>query len=116
MASIFVLGITINRFPESGQERAFLNVSRSLTDIKTEKFERIIIGETGEVNAKFDKPLELDLDYAHQLKRNGAFVPRREYEVKLGLNMIDPLRGAIVTELLPVDDEIKKHFAASFGK
>ncbi|MCV5343581.1 DUF1293 family protein, partial [Escherichia coli] len=47
------------------------------------------------------------------LERTGALVPRREYQLRLEINPEDPLAGAIVTELIPVDDDIKKHFEAS---
>ncbi|MDG2744318.1 DUF1293 family protein, partial [Vibrio parahaemolyticus] len=39
--------------------------------------------------------------------------PRREYQLRLQINPEHPLAGAIVTELIPVDDDIKKHFEAS---
>ncbi len=55
----------------------------------------------------------IDHDYALKLEKSGALVPRREYELVLELNQDDPLAGAIVTELIPVDDEIKRHFQAS---
>ncbi|MBF4275175.1 DUF1293 family protein, partial [Vibrio anguillarum] len=57
-------------------------------------------------------PLIIDFNYALELERVGALVPRREYEVDLGLNMDDPLSGSIVTKLIPVDEEIKAHFKA----
>ncbi|PMS45352.1 hypothetical protein CXZ08_20880 [Vibrio parahaemolyticus] len=47
------------------------------------------------------------------LERTGALVPRREYQLQLEINPEDPLAGAIVTALIPVDPEIKKHFEAS---
>ncbi|MBE4035374.1 DUF1293 family protein, partial [Vibrio parahaemolyticus] len=34
-------------------------------------------------------------------------------QLRLEINPEDPLAGAIVTELIPVDQEIKKHFEAS---
>ncbi len=55
----------------------------------------------------------IDHQYALLLERTGALVPRREYQLRLEINPEDPLSGAIVTELISVDDDIKKHFEAS---
>lgn len=115
MSSVFVLGISIFKNDFKG-EFAQLNISRPLKplDIDNDKFKmkRRTIGESGEVS-KYDTPLEIDLQYALELERTGALVPRREYEVELGLNMDDPLAGSIITKLKPVDPEVQKHFAES---
>ncbi|MEF2482787.1 DUF1293 family protein [Vibrio mimicus] len=110
--SVFVLGMDITWNSARG-ESAQLNISRSLREIETEKFRRRTIGESGDVNPQWDQPLRLDLDYALKLERTGALVPRREYQLKLEIDPVDPLAGSIVVELIPVDEEIKKHFAAS---
>ncbi|EJP3281890.1 DUF1293 family protein [Vibrio parahaemolyticus] len=109
---VFVLGIDIMWNPSRG-EMAQLNISRPLKPVNSDNFKRRTIGESGDVNAKWDTPLMIDHDYALKLERTGALVPRREYELVLELNHEDPLAGAIVTELIPVDDEIKRHFQAS---
>lgn len=41
---------------------------------------------------------------------------RREYDVEVALNPLDPLAGSIVVDMVPVDPEVKKHFEASLGK
>lgn len=111
---VFVLGVDFSWNSFNG-EQAQLNVSRSLRPVDTDNYKRRTLGESGDVNPKYDKPLMIDRVYAESLEKCGAFVPRREYEVELDLNLNDPLAGAIVTKLIPVDDEIKKHFAASLG-
>jgi len=112
MASVFVLGMDIMSSPARG-EQVILNVSRPLREINTEKFKRRTIGESGDVNPQFDTPIRVDPAYAKRLEQCGALVPRREYELKLDIDPTDPLAGAIVTELIPVDDEIKTHFKNS---
>lgn len=109
---VFVLGIDIMWNPSRGN-MAQLNISRPLKPVESDNFKRRTIGESGDVNPKWDKPLMIDCDYAIKLEQSGALVPRREYELVLALNDDDPLAGAIVTRLIPVDDEIKKHFESS---
>ncbi|CAM3174542.1 DUF1293 family protein [Vibrio mytili] len=109
---VFVLGIDIMWNPSRG-EMAQLNISRPLKPVNSDNFKRRTIGESGDVNPKWDTPLMIDPVYALKLEKSGALVPRREYELVLELNQDDPLAGAIVTELIPVDDEIKRHFQAS---
>lgn len=110
--SVFVLGMDITWNSARG-DSAQLNVSRPLREINSEKFKRRTIGESGDVNPQWDQPLMIDHEYALLLERTGALVPRREYQLRLEINPEDPLAGAIVTELIPVDQEIKKHFEAS---
>ncbi|MCR9548343.1 DUF1293 family protein [Vibrio antiquarius] len=110
--SVFVLGMDITWNPARG-DSAQLNVSRPLREINSEKFKRRTIGESSDVNPQWDQPLMIDHQYALLLERTGALVPRREYQLRLEINPDDPLAGAIVTELIPVDDDIKKHFEAS---
>ncbi|EKO3825930.1 DUF1293 family protein [Vibrio harveyi] len=110
--SVFVLGMDITWNSARG-DSAQLNVSRPLREINSEKFKRRTIGESGDVNPQWDQPLMIDHTYALLLERTGALVPRREYELRLEINPDDPLAGAIVTELIPVDQEIKKHFETS---
>ncbi len=113
--AVFVLGMDITWNSARG-EGAQLNVSRSLREINSEKFKRRTIGESGDVNPQWDQPISVDIDYALLLERTGALVPRREYELRLEINPEDPLAGAVVTELVPVDPEIKEHFKKSLGK
>lgn len=115
--TLFVLGISIFENNYKGKF-AHLNISRPLSvlDIDNDKIKmtRRTIGESGEVS-KYDQPLIIDYDYALQLEKCGALVPRREYEFELTLDMSNPLGGAVIKKLIPVDPEIKKHFEASFA-
>ena len=112
---LFVLGmdITWNQF---NGDTAQLNISRPLKEVSTDNFKRRTVGESGDVNAKYDQPIMIDYEYALLLEKTGALVPRREYLVRLDIDLENPLGGAIVKELIPVDAEIKKHFDASLGK
>ncbi len=113
--SVFVLGMDIV-WNEFNGHQAQLNISRPLREIDMDKFKRRTIGESGDVNQKYDQLLLVDYNYALELEKSGALVPRREYQLELGLDYSNPLSGSIVTRLIPVDDEIKKHFQASMGK
>ncbi|CAH8199634.1 DUF1293 family protein [Vibrio aestuarianus] len=110
--TIFVLGISILKNDFKG-EFAQLNVSRSLKPLNIDKSDfkmtRRTVGESGEVS-KYDTPLFVDLNYALEIERVGALVPRRLYEVELGLDMDNPLDGSVITKLIPVDEDVKAHF------
>lgn len=108
---LFVLGITFME-GERGKS-AILNISRPLRDVDTGNFKRQVVGESGEINPKYDQPLYMDFDYACMLRDSGAIVPRREYEVDTAIDYDDPLGGSKVVKLIPIDEEIKAHFKAS---
>ncbi|MZI93240.1 DUF1293 domain-containing protein [Vibrio sp. CAIM 722] len=108
--SVFVLGISFVTNNFQG-DIAQLNISRPLREVNTENYKRRTYGESGEVNARYDQPIMIDRKYAEKLEALRVLVPRREYELELDLNPIDPLSGAIVTKLIPVDPDVKKHFA-----
>lgn len=108
---LFVLGITFMEGERGKQAR--LNISRSLQDLDTGTFKREVYGETGEVSEKYDTPILLDFEYAQLLRSTGALVPRRDYEVETSFDYDNPLEPPKVTKLIPIDDEIKKHFDAS---
>lgn len=109
MASLFVLGIDITWNQFSG-EQANLNIARPMREVSTDNFKRRTIGESGDVNPKYDQVIRVDHQYALKLERCGALVPRREYEMVFDIDLDNPLGGAIVKELIPVDDDIKAHF------
>ncbi|MFG0885877.1 DUF1293 family protein [Vibrio sp. CJQ_6] len=117
---LFVLGVDIYWNSIEG-DFAVLNISRPLRELDINKKEtgfkmtRRTLGESGDVS-QYDKPIRIDHEYALKLEKVGALVPRREYEFDLDLNPLDPLAGSIVTKLIPVDPEIKKHFEASLGE
>ncbi len=117
--TLFVLGVDIYWNSIEG-DYAVLNVSRPLQELDVEKkdtgfkMKRRTIGESGDVS-RYDTPIRINHDYALKLEKSGALVPRREYEVEVGFDMNNPLAGALVKQLIPVDPEIKKHFDASMG-
>ncbi len=109
-STVFVLGIDFVTTQSEG-EHALLNVSRPLRTVDTDNYKRRTFGESGTINPKYDKPLKINRPYAEMLERTGALVGRQSYDVELGLGD-DPLAGAVVTKLIPVDGELKKHFDA----
>ncbi|ENI4130956.1 DUF1293 family protein [Vibrio fluvialis] len=111
---LFVLGIDFT-WNSSRGDTATLNVSRPLRQIDSEKFKRRTYGESGDVNPQWDQPLTIDLEYAKKLEQTRALVPRREYQAVMEIDYDNPLSGAIIKELIPVDPEIKKHFEASLA-
>lgn len=109
-----ITGISIKRFPKSGMEVAELSVLRGVEEVDVEKFQQTGIGYTTDIPYN-KQPLKIDVSYARQLIQTRAFVPNREYELNLGASADDPL-DILVKELIPVDDEVKKHFDASIRK
>lgn len=106
-----ITGLLVKRFPKSNQEMAELNVLRPVETVNVEKFEQYGIGLNTDI--PFNKqPLKVSIDYAKQLIATRAFVPNTEYELKFGSNPEDPLE-VLVTELIPLDENVKKHFANS---
>ncbi|BCK10322.1 DUF1293 family protein [Vibrio cholerae] len=112
---VFVLGINFVWNQMQG-DHAILNLSRPLREVNAEKYKRRTLGECGEVNPQYDQYLHIDRKYAEKLEKSGAFVGRREYDVEVALNPLDPLAGSIVVDMVPVDPEVKKHFEASLSK
>ncbi|MFN1580654.1 DUF1293 family protein [Vibrio rotiferianus] len=106
-----ITAVVIKKFPKSGMEFAELSVLRAVEEVDVEKFQQRGIGLNTDI--PFNKqPIRINLDYANQLITTKAFVPNREYELRFDVNIDDPL-DIQVKELIPLDDEIKKHFQAS---
>ncbi len=108
---LFVLGITFMQGERGNTAR--LNISRPMKDLDLDKFKRQVYGETGEVSDKYDTPILMDYEYACLLRSTGALVPRREYEVETAIDYDNPLEAPKVIKLIPIDEEIRKHFTAS---
>lgn len=109
--SVTITGIAVKRFPKSGQEMAELSVLRPVETVNVEKFEQYGIGFNTDI--PFNKQaLKVSVHYAKSLIETRAFVPNTEYELSFGSNPDDPLE-ILVTELKPIDDGVKKHFAES---
>lgn len=51
---------------------------------------------------------QIELAYARRLIGSGAFVPHKEYQVVTGLD--EETLETVVTELIPVDTNLKQHF------
>ncbi|MGF1754501.1 DUF1293 family protein [Vibrio makurazakiensis] len=112
--STTITGISIKRFPKSGMEFAELSVLRAVENVDAEKFQQSGIGFTTDIPYN-KQPLKISIDYARQLIQSGAFVPNREYDLNFGASNDDPL-DILVIKLIPVDEEIKKHFQSSLPK
>lgn len=109
-----VLGIIIREFPQNGNgEFAILKVFSPISEVNSEKFKQRGLGYTTDVPYQKEE-IVIDLEYAKKLMLTKAFVPDREYDFK---RAEDPNSAydLKVVELIPVDDEIKKHFAASMN-
>lgn len=106
-----ITGISIKRFPKSNMEFAELSVLRAVEEVDNEKFQQTGIGFSTDIPYN-KQALKIDVNYARQLIQTRAFVPNREYELNLGSNPNDPL-DILVNQLIPVDDDIKKHFDTS---
>jgi len=106
-----ITGISIKRFPKSNMEVAELSVLRGVEEVDVEKFQQTGIGYTTDIPYN-KQPLKIDVNYARKLIQTRAFVPNREYELNLGASADDPL-DILVTALIPVDEDVKKHFDTS---
>ena len=103
-----ITGIAIKRFPKSNMEFAELSVLRAVEEVDNEKFQQTGIGYSTDIPYN-KQALKIDVAYARQLIQSRAFVANRDYELSFGANPNDPL-DILVTNLVPVDEEIKKHF------
>ncbi|PFG56155.1 uncharacterized protein DUF1293 [Vibrio sp. ES.051] len=107
-----ITAVVIKKFPKSGMEFAELSVLRTVEQVDVEKFKQRGIGLNTDIPYN-KQPIRINLQYAEKLIDSKAFVPNREYEIRFGSNIDDPLDIQAV-EIVPVDEEIKKHFQASF--
>ena len=103
-----ITGIAIKRFPKSNMEFAELSVLRAVEEVDNEKFQQTGIGYSTDIPYN-KQALKIDVAYARQLIQSRAFVANRDYELSFGANPNDPL-DILVNKLVPVDEEIKKHF------
>lgn len=113
--AIKLLGVQIVSFPSSktpNQETATLVALYPLDNVDSPKFRRIASGRTTE--APFNKdPIPVNVAYAHKLIETGAFVSDKEYDLKFSFNEIEMTNE--VTELVPVDAQLRDHFSRSMG-
>lgn len=106
-----ITAVVIKSFPKSGMEIAELSVLRAVETVDVEKFKQRGIGLNTDI--PFNKqPIRVNLEYAKKLIDTRAFVPNKEYDLRFDVNIDDPL-DVQVKELIPLDEEIKKHFQAS---
>ncbi len=106
-----ITAVVIKKFPKSGMEIAELSVLRPVEQVDAEKFQQRGIGLNTDIPYN-KQPIRINLAYANKLIESKAFVPNREYDIRFDVNIDDPLDVQAV-ELVPHDDEIKKHFASS---
>nr|WP_179894036.1 DUF1293 family protein [Pseudoalteromonas sp. BSi20327] len=113
--AITIAGIGITKFPESKNpdaERAVLLVLYPFDDVDAPKFKREAYGFTTEV--PFNKePLAINIDYARKIGKSGAFVGKKDYDLKFHFN--EQIMENEVVEIIPVDPELKRHFKESLG-
>lgn len=111
-----VMGISKKQYPTGKNNLPFyeLVILRSIENVDAEKYKKE--GHGFDTEIPYGKePLKINPDYAQQLLSTGAFVPDREYDFVIGCNPNDVYEQWI-SKLIPVDDEIKKHFEASLKK
>ena len=111
-----VLGIRITQYPnnpDSEKSKPFyeLVLVREMEMVDTPNYKKRGVGLDTEIPYK-KEPIRIDPVYAERLISTGAFVHDREYGFE---NSSDPNDPYIqwVSKLVPVDDDIKKHFAES---
>ncbi|CAE6925204.1 hypothetical protein ACOMICROBIO_GDFFDHBD_02236 [Vibrio sp. B1REV9] len=114
--SFFIHGIKKSVFKNSGSMNFELYIGRPVTDFENDSIKVSGVGFYDSVSdfekSRGVKLRQLEAGYAERLISSGAFVPYKHYELKLIPDPADPLKD-IVGELIPVDADIKKHFADS---
>lgn len=114
--SFFIHGIKKSVFKNSKSENYELYIGRPVTDFENDAIKVTGVGffdTVSDFEAKRGiRHRQLEPNYAARLMESGAFVPYKHYELKLIPDPADPLKD-IVGELIPVDADIKKHFAES---
>lgn len=116
MNKIVLCGLQITSFPESknpNAEMAELLMLYPLENVSASKFKRVAVGQSTETPFGKNK-LHVNAKYAHKLIESGAFVSNKEYELVVGFNT-DTFENEI-SEIKPIDPELKKHFEACLNK
>lgn len=108
-----IVGIAYRHYPNGKNPEPFyeLVIRRPIETIDSENYKKHGIGFDTEVPYR-KEPVKIAPDYAQLLAQTGAFVPDRDYEFEMGSNP-DDIYESWVSKLIPVDDEIKKHFEVS---
>jgi hypothetical protein len=108
--AIVIAGIGITRFPESKNplaENATLEVLYPYEQVDSPKFKRKASGRT--TSTPFGKEaICINAKYAHLLIDSQAFVGDKQYDLKFSFN--DDTFANEVTEIIPVDTQLKEHF------
>ncbi len=111
---IILCGIQITSFPESKNpdaESAEVLMLYPLENVNAPKFKRKAVGQSTETPFGKNK-LSINAKYAHKLIDTGAFVSNKEYELIVGFNT-DTFENEI-SEVIPVEPQLKKHFDEMF--
>ncbi|HAS6132133.1 DUF1293 family protein [Vibrio vulnificus] len=116
--SFCIHGIKKTVFKNSGSMVFELYIGRAVTDFENDT---VHISGAGffDTVSEFEKKRgvehrRLEPDYAARLLSSGAFVPYKQYDFKVAPDPQDPLKDVVV-ELVPVDEEIKRHFAQALA-
>lgn len=107
---IILCGIQITSFPESKNpdaESAEVLMLYPMENVNAPKFKRKAVGQSTETPFGKTK-LAINAKYAHKLIDTRAFVSNKEYELVVGFNT-DTFENEI-SEIKPVDPQLKKHF------
>jgi len=111
--AIVIAGIGITSFPESKNpdvENAKLEVLYPFEQVDSPKFKRKSSGRT--TATPFGKEaIAINAEYAHKLIDSQAFVGDKEYDLKFSFN--DDTFENEVTEIIPVNAQLKEHFNIS---
>ena len=79
-------------------------------NVDSPKFKRKSAGRT--TDTPFQKePIAINVAYAHKLIDSGAFVGDKQYDLKFTFN--DQTFANEVTEIIPIDADLKEHFKLS---
>lgn len=103
-----IMGISLKDFKSSNFSSYELCVARPMQNFENDKIRIRSTGFTTEV-PKGKDPLKIEKKYAEMLLESGAFVPNKDYELTRSEDPDDPLQ-TIITELKPVDKDVKKYF------
>lgn len=108
-----VMGICKRHYPNGKNPKPFfeLVIRRPIETVNADNFKKEGWGFDTEIPYR-KEPIKVNPAYVSKIIESGAFVPDRPYDAKMGSNP-DDFYETWVDELIPVDDEIKKHFSES---
>ncbi|WP_417212714.1 DUF1293 family protein [Acinetobacter venetianus] len=110
-----ILGIACKQYPNGKNQAPFyeLLIRRPIETVDSDGYKKRGIGFDTEIPYR-KEPVKIAPSYAETLIESGAFVPDRDYEFVTSSNP-DDIYEMWVSELIPVEDDLKKHFQASLN-